>query len=63
MIKYLFKYVNKGIDRIRAMIIENVLYNDNIGEHRYEHVDEIKTFLDYRYFIAYKLIHMEIISI
>ena len=36
MIKYLFKYMNKGIDRIRAIIIENVLTNDDIGEQQYE---------------------------
>lgn len=49
MIKYLFKYVNKDSDRIRAMVIANIPTNDDIGEQLYEQVDEIKICLDYRY--------------
>ena len=32
IIKYLFKYINKDIDRTRAVIIKNVITNVDIGE-------------------------------
>ena len=54
MIKYLFKYINKGADRTRAMITENILVDDNTREQWYEQVNEIKTYLDYRYLSVYE---------
>lgn len=43
-IKYLFKYINKGHDRITAAFYQN---NDNTKEH--EGLDEIKMYYDCRY--------------
>lgn len=44
-IKYLFKYINKGYDRITAAIVSNGSEGDS-EEHT---IDEIKTYLDCRY--------------
>ena len=56
MIKYLFKYVNKCVDRTRAVIAENVVLDGRTGEIRHEQVDEIKMYLDYRYLSAYEVV-------
>jgi hypothetical protein len=44
-IKYLFKYINKGYDRITASIVPNEDGNDN----QQRDIDEIKQYLDCRY--------------
>ncbi|MCI77860.1 helicase-like protein, partial [Trifolium medium] len=41
-IKYLFKYINKGYDRITATIVPNEAGNDN----QQRDIDEIKQYLD-----------------
>lgn len=45
-LKYLFKYINKGHDRATVVI------EDNINKERtlVQEVDEVKTYLDCRYF-------------
>jgi hypothetical protein len=43
-IKYLFKYINKGYDRITASIVR-----DNNHSHNKKNLDEIKHYLDCRY--------------
>ena len=49
MVKYLFKYISKGTDRIRA-VIHNYGSSINDPTDNSEHViDEIKTYLDCRY--------------
>ena len=49
MVKYLFKYISKGTDRIRA-VIHNYGSTINDSSDNSEHViDEIKTYLDCRY--------------
>ncbi|GJY18084.1 ATP-dependent DNA helicase PIF1-like protein [Tanacetum coccineum] len=48
-IKYLFKYLNKGPDRVIFVIQENV-HNGPLGElQKVESVDEIKNYLNYQY--------------
>lgn len=49
-IKYLFKYINKGPDKIR-MILEETIARPNI-ENNERKIDEIKSFLDCRYVFA-----------
>src|SRR3954469_25867028 len=44
-IKYLFKYINKGYDRITAAVIRN----DEVSQNAQKNVDEIKQYLDCRY--------------
>ncbi|XP_058727157.1 uncharacterized protein LOC131598591 [Vicia villosa] len=44
-VKYLFKYINKGCDRITATIVDN----DTDGNSIIRNVDEIKQYLDCRY--------------
>ncbi|GJV90403.1 ATP-dependent DNA helicase PIF1-like protein, partial [Tanacetum coccineum] len=46
-IKYLFKYINKGPDRVSAQLYESVTMAD--GQTVQKHVDEIKAFYDCRY--------------
>ncbi|KAF7809101.1 uncharacterized protein G2W53_035844 [Senna tora] len=46
-IKYLFKYVNKGHDRVTA-----ALYESNVNSDNTEVVDEIKSYCDCRYISA-----------
>ncbi|XP_071695626.1 uncharacterized protein [Rutidosis leptorrhynchoides] len=48
-IKYLFKYINKGYDRITAGLVMN---DDNNGEVNGKPVDEIKEYYDCRYISA-----------
>ncbi|KAJ9183289.1 hypothetical protein P3X46_007166, partial [Hevea brasiliensis] len=47
LIKYLFKYLTKGLDRIRMVIEENIIINDS--ETSYRQIDEIKAYLNCRY--------------
>nr|GEY15532.1 hypothetical protein [Tanacetum cinerariifolium] len=49
-IKYLFKYINKGPDRVLAELYEPVTTVD--GEQIQKPVDEIKAYLDCRYLFA-----------
>ncbi|XP_020097133.1 uncharacterized protein LOC109716214 [Ananas comosus] len=56
LIKYLFKYINKGPDRTRAIIEDNYLSNSNNSIRQYEQVDEIKRYLDCRYLSAYEAV-------
>jgi hypothetical protein len=44
-IKYLFKYINKGSDRISAVIVPN----DDLTDPEPQKVDEIKQYIDCRY--------------
>ncbi|XP_038685825.1 uncharacterized protein LOC119985609 [Tripterygium wilfordii] len=53
-IKYLFKYINKGPDRTRALLQENIQSIDNSPSENSEIVDEIKMYLDCRYIYAYE---------
>ncbi|XP_020082250.1 uncharacterized protein LOC109705878 [Ananas comosus] len=54
LIKYLFKYVNKGPDRTRAVIEDNWLPGDVRSVRQFKEVDEIKKYLDCRYLSAYE---------
>ena len=58
-IKYLFKYINKGTDRVTAVLEENVLYNSNDGMESILEKDEIKTYLDCRYIYQHQKHHGE----
>ncbi|GKA68210.1 hypothetical protein Tco_0813533 [Tanacetum coccineum] len=49
-IKYLFKYINKGPDRVSAKLYETVTTTD--GQQIENPDDEIKAFYDYRYLSA-----------
>lgn len=49
-IKYLFKYINKGPDRITAALYEGD--NDNNVQHQERTVDELEDYLDCRYISA-----------
>ncbi|XP_075654823.1 uncharacterized protein LOC142624994 [Castanea sativa] len=53
-IKYLSKYINKGIDRVTAVLEENVVYNPNDGIESILEKDKIKTYLDRKYISASK---------
>ncbi|KAI5418911.1 hypothetical protein KIW84_043221 [Lathyrus oleraceus] len=44
-IKYLFKYINKGYDRITAAIVPN----DDGTSNQPQNIDEIKQYIDCRY--------------
>ncbi|GJZ93037.1 hypothetical protein Tco_0665102 [Tanacetum coccineum] len=48
-IKYLFKYLNKGLDRANIVIEENINIGDHVTTNRVTEVDEIKNYLNYRY--------------
>ncbi|XP_020108369.1 uncharacterized protein LOC109724099 isoform X2 [Ananas comosus] len=56
LIKYLFKYINKGPDRMRAVIEDSCLSTEVNSKKQYDGVDEIKRFLDCRYLSAYEAI-------
>ncbi|XP_058774276.1 uncharacterized protein LOC131648518 [Vicia villosa] len=45
LIKYLFKYINKGYDRITAAVVRN----DEVSQNAQKNIDEIKQYLDCRY--------------
>ena len=55
LIKYLFKYLTKGPNRIRAVIEENIITENN-ETIIYKEVDEIKTYLNCRYITPYEAI-------
>ena len=48
LIKYLFKYLTKRLDRIRVVIEDNI-YTEKFREINYKEVDEIKTYINCRY--------------
>ncbi|XP_028085778.1 uncharacterized protein LOC114286752 [Camellia sinensis] len=52
LMKYLYKYVNKGPDRMTTVIEDNVIHPNNNGQQHYKQVDEIKQYLDARYVFA-----------
>ncbi|XP_020082238.1 uncharacterized protein LOC109705866, partial [Ananas comosus] len=54
LIKYLFKYINKGPDRTRAVIEDNYSPGGTDSVDQYKQVDEIKQYLDCRYLSAYE---------
>ncbi|XP_020081827.1 uncharacterized protein LOC109705509 [Ananas comosus] len=56
LIKYLFKYINKGSDRTRAVIEDNNVCNEGSSNKQNDQVDEIKKYLDCRYLSAYEAI-------
>ena len=51
-IKYLFKYINKGPDRVTIFLQENLPSTDNDEQQPSIVVDETKTYLDCRYISA-----------
>ncbi|XP_038709423.1 uncharacterized protein LOC120004225 isoform X1 [Tripterygium wilfordii] len=53
-IKYLFKYVNKGPDRTRAVLQEQVQAPSSSSPLDPKIIDEIKNYLDCRYLTAYE---------
>ena len=55
LIKYLFKYLNKSPDKIRAVIEENIC-TENSGKINYTNVDEIKNYINCRYITPYEAI-------
>ena len=48
-IKYLFKYINKGPNRVTIFLQENLPGTDNDKQQPSIVVDETKAYLDYRY--------------
>ncbi|XP_020113189.1 uncharacterized protein LOC109727463 [Ananas comosus] len=56
LIKYLFKYVNKGPDRSAVVLENNINHEASSSDQRYKQVDEIKQYLDCRYLSAYEAI-------
>ena len=48
--EYLHKYMHKGSDRVRFVIEESVKTTEVGGDPQYRKVDEIKQYLDGRYF-------------
>ncbi|KAK9280663.1 hypothetical protein L1049_014360 [Liquidambar formosana] len=52
LIKYLYKYMHKGVDSATTVVEENVLPPGNVGQQRYKDVDEVKQYLDCRYISA-----------
>ncbi|XP_020080111.1 uncharacterized protein LOC109703807 [Ananas comosus] len=56
LIKYLFKYINKGPDRSAVVLENNVHYTDGTPGKQYKNIDEIKQYLDCRYLSAYEAI-------
>ena len=55
LIKYLFKYLTKSPDRIRAVIEENIC-TENSGKINYTSVDEIKNYINCQYITPYEAI-------
>ena len=55
LIKYLFKYLVKGPDRVRAVLEDNV-YIENFGQINYREIDEIKNYINCRYITPYEAI-------
>ena len=55
LIKYLFKYLTKGPDRIRAVIEDN-MPAETTGETNYQEIDEIKNYINCRYITPYEAI-------
>ena len=55
LIKYLFKYLAKGPDRVRAILDDNI-YVDNFGHINYQEIDEIKNYINCRYITPYEAI-------
>ncbi|XP_076951525.1 uncharacterized protein LOC143624915 [Bidens hawaiensis] len=49
LIKYLFKYISKGTDRIRYRISKGPLNSDNASTTNDCHIDEIQNFVDSRF--------------
>ncbi|XP_020105809.1 uncharacterized protein LOC109722257 [Ananas comosus] len=56
LIKYLFKFMNKGLDRTRAIIEDSYLAHNSSFDEQYKHVDEIKRYLDCRYLSPYEAV-------
>ncbi|XP_020082082.1 uncharacterized protein LOC109705725 [Ananas comosus] len=56
LIKYLFKYINKGPDRIRAIIEDDSSTTNSTCRQQDREVDEIKKYLDCRYLSAYEAV-------
>lgn len=56
LIKYLFKYINKGLDRSSFITENNINHASSSSEQRYKQVDEIKQYLDCRYLSAYEAV-------
>lgn len=56
LIKYLFKYINKGPDRARAILEDNYSNANCNSDDQYRQIDEIKRYLDCRYLSAYEAI-------
>ncbi|PIA56622.1 hypothetical protein AQUCO_00700758v1 [Aquilegia coerulea] len=52
IVKYLFKYINKGQDRSTIVIEENLSNQSTNGQNVVVQVDEIQTYLDCRYLSA-----------
>ena len=55
LIKYLFKYLTKGPDRIRAVIEDN-MPTEITAETNYQEIDEIKNYINCRYITPYEAI-------
>ena len=55
LIKYLFKYLAKGPDQIRAVLEDNICI-ENSGEINYQEIDEIKNYINCRYITPYEAI-------
>ncbi|KAF8388771.1 hypothetical protein HHK36_025451 [Tetracentron sinense] len=52
VIKYLFKYIHKGVDRATVVIEDNSIPHNNNEKQQYKQVDEVKQYLDCRYVSA-----------
>ncbi|GJS86701.1 DNA helicase PIF1, ATP-dependent [Tanacetum coccineum] len=55
-IKYLFKYLNKGLDRETVVIQENVRKGDHLTLEKVVAVDEINNYLNCRYLASYEAV-------
>ncbi|KAG6635928.1 hypothetical protein CIPAW_11G077200 [Carya illinoinensis] len=51
-IKYLFKYITKGPDRVTVILEENLHIDGSTRSQHVTNIDEIKSYLDYRYVYA-----------
>ncbi|OMP04886.1 DNA helicase PIF1, ATP-dependent [Corchorus olitorius] len=54
VIKYLFKYINKGPDRVRVIIESDDHTDDSPGSRESAEGDEIKAYMDCRYLCPYE---------